>query len=146
MKSVERSAQRRAFLDSAGFLALVNPHDRYHQEARGLWAGLTNKRWRTFTTNFVVAETHALFLARLGQVSATAFLREMEQSSTTVIRVSPRNEERARWIIYRYDDRDFSFTDATSFAMMEQLNIPYAFTFDRHFAQYGLTPLTPDRL
>jgi predicted nucleic acid-binding protein len=45
-------------------------------------------------------------------------------------------------IIYQYDDKDFSLTDATSFAVMERLRVPAAFTFDRHFAQYGFTVLT----
>jgi len=34
-----------------------------------------------------------------------------------------------------------SLTDAASFAVMERLRLPAAFTFDRHFAQYGFTVL-----
>lgn len=136
--------KRWVFLDSAGFLALVNPYDTYHQAAREIWSRLTKERWRTFTTNFVVAETHALFLTRLGLTDATAFLRQMDQSSTTVLRVSQRDEERARQLIYHYSDKDFSLTDATSFVVMERLGISVAFTFDRHFAQYGLTVLPAD--
>ena len=52
----------------------------------------------------------------------------------------------AREIIYRYDDRDFSLVDATSFTVMQRLHVTRAFTFDRHFAQYGLTVLTPELL
>ena len=136
-------APRRAFLDSSGFLALVNPHDTYHRQAYTIWTRLTEERWSTVTTNFVVAETHALFLARLGQPHATAFLRGIGEGSTVIARVSARDEERARSIIFQYDDKDFSYTDATSFAVMERLRIGQAFTFDRHFAQYGFAVLAP---
>jgi predicted nucleic acid-binding protein len=40
------------------------------------------------------------------------------------------------------DDKDFTLTDATSFAVMERLGITYAFTFDHPFTQYGFIALT----
>lgn len=70
----------------------------------------------------------------------------MEKSATTVGRVRAVEEQRAREIIYRYDDKDLSMTDAISFAIMERLHIMKAFTFDRHFAQYGFSVLTPELL
>jgi uncharacterized protein len=51
--------------------------------------------------------------------------------------VTAEDELRTRQIIYRYDDKNFSLTDATSFAVMERLRITTAFTFDHNFAQYG---------
>lgn len=33
-------------------------------------------------------------------------------------------------------DQDFSFTDCTSFALMERLGVAEAFAFDRHFLVY----------
>ena len=59
----------------------------------------------------------------------------------TIVRVEPEDEVRAREIIRRYDDKDFSLTDATSFAVMDRLGITTAFTFDRNFVQYGLDVL-----
>jgi predicted nucleic acid-binding protein len=91
-----------------------------------------------------VAETHALLLTRVGYQAARQFLEEAEQSTITIVRATTRDEERARAIIYQYQDKDFSLTDAISFAVMERLDIRYAFTFDRHFAQYGLPVLTPE--
>ncbi|MDP2936889.1 MAG: PIN domain-containing protein [Dehalococcoidia bacterium] len=132
-----------AFIDSSAYLALVNPHDAHHAEARAILSRLTEERWRSFTTNFVIAETHALFLIRLGHSHATAFLRQFEQSSTTVERVSVQDESHARTVIFKYDDKDFSLTDATSFAIMERAGIAHAFTFDHHFGQYGFRVLGP---
>lgn len=134
-------SQHRVFLDSSGFLALVNPHDEHHPAARAIWTRLTTERWGTATTNFMVAETHQLFLVRLGHRHATAFLRRFLASSTAVIRVSTQDEERAQQIIFRYTDKDFSLTDATGFVVMERTGITQAFSFDQHFAQYGLTTL-----
>lgn len=49
------------------------------------------------------------------------------------------DEERAREIIYTHEDKAFSYTDATTFAVIERLGIKSTFTFDQHFAQIGLS-------
>lgn len=144
MSAARLPRPRRVFLDSSGFLALVNPRDTYHEQARAAWTKLTEEGWHTFTTNFVVGETHALFLTRLGHDRATAFLRQMLGSSTTIVRVSQRDEQQAQAIIFRYADKNFSYTDASSFAVMERLRIGPAFTFDGNFAQYGLAMIGPE--
>jgi predicted nucleic acid-binding protein len=59
-----------------------------------------------------------------------------------VIRSRAADENRAKQILFQYDDKDFSFADAISFAVMERLQIRLAFTCDRDFAQYGFTVLT----
>ena len=59
-----------------------------------------------------------------------------------VIRARAADEERAKQILFQYTDKNFSFADAISFAVMERLTIRLAFTFDRDFAQYGFTVLT----
>ena len=72
------------------------------------------------------------------------FLNRIDRSvDTVVVRIDETDEQRAREIIHGYADKDFSLTDVTSFAVMERLEIGYAFTFDRHFAQYGFVLLTP---
>lgn len=136
-------ADRRVFVDSSAFLALINPHDTHHEAARRIWSRLADERWRTLTTNFMIAETHQLFLVRLGQRHATAFLRQLQGSSAAVFRVRARDEEQAKDIIFRYTDKDFSLTDATGFVVMQRLGITQAFSFDQHFAQYGFALVQP---
>ena len=53
-----------------------------------------------------------------------------------MVRVAEIDEERAREIIVSHDDKDYTFTDATSFAVMERLGITRAASFDRDFAVY----------
>jgi uncharacterized protein len=133
---------RRTFVDASAYFALLDYDDSNHTQARTISQRLIAEGWRLFTTSFVLAETHALLLNRLSQAIATRFLRDMEHSPTTLVWVTPADVQRAKAIIYQYEDKDFSLTDATSFAVMERLRAPAAFTFDRHFAQYGFTVLT----
>ncbi|MHB8577630.1 MAG: type II toxin-antitoxin system VapC family toxin, partial [Dehalococcoidia bacterium] len=57
------------------------------------------------------------------------------------MRVTEGDEQRARDIIAQYSDKKFSYTDATSFAVMERLQIDMAFPLDRNFAQFGFIVL-----
>jgi predicted nucleic acid-binding protein len=134
---------RNAFVDSSAYYGLTDAHDVRHHDALAIRDRLIAERWRLFTTNFVLAETHALLLSRLGRATAARVLFEIDRSATTIVRVTAADERRARAIIAQYDDKEFSLTDGASFAVMERLGFVYAFTFDRHFAQYGFTALNP---
>jgi predicted nucleic acid-binding protein len=127
---------RRVLIDTSAYFALVDVSEGSHSGMRASWTRLTEERWHTFTTNFIVAVVHALFLTRLGWEPAASFLRQF-LSSTTVVRISAADEERGREIIFQYRDKDLSLTDATSFAVMERLRIGTALTLDHHFVQYG---------
>lgn len=87
-----------------------------------------------FTSNFVVAETYALFSARHGHRVAHAWLRAF---ALGINRVTEEDEAAAREILFRHDDKAYSYTDATSSAVMTRLGVKLALTLDRHFAQYG---------
>lgn len=132
------------FLDTSAHYALADPRDGNQARSFAISQRLIAQHWRLLTSNFVLAETHALLLARRGRAAAWRTLQAIDQGSVTIARVSIADELRARQIIAQYGDKDFSFTDTTSFAIMERLGIAHAFTFDDHFAQYGLIALTPN--
>jgi predicted nucleic acid-binding protein len=131
-------------VDTSAYFAFIAPRDTNHEQAISISRVLANQSWRLFTSNYIVAETHALLLARLGRATAFTFLQEIDRSTTQLVRATHADERRAREIIERYTDKDFSLADAISFSMMERLNIRSAFTFDQHFAQYGFMPLTSE--
>jgi len=93
---------------------------------------------RVVTTNLIVAETHALLLRRVGRGTAEAFARVVRASPNLVVTSSPDFEAAAldEWL-GRFDDKDFSLTDAVSFAVMAERGIREALTQDRHFATAG---------
>ena len=138
--------QRRVFVDSSAYLAILDVDDAHYAEAAEILPWLAANGFRQFTTNVILIETFSLVLSALGAAPARKFLRDMSESNTIVVRVSARDEERARAILFKYTDKDFSFVDAISFAVMERLNISSAFAFDRHFAQYGFSIVTARKL
>jgi predicted nucleic acid-binding protein len=145
VRGISHRQRRYALVDTSAYFALTDPREQHHERARAIADRLGRERWRLFTTNFILAETHALLLTTLNRPVAARILAEIDRSPTTIVRVSAADEERAREIITRYQDKDFSLTDAASFAVMERLGIDWAFSLDRNLSQYGLSLLAPDR-
>ena len=137
------SGRPRIFVDTSGFFASLNERDANHEAARAITSRLVATQAELVTTNFTVAEAHALMMRRLGHRAGLLFLDSFAGGNTSVIRASINDESHAIDIIRRYTDKDFSLTDAISFAIMERLGITQAFSFDSDFAQYGFNILRP---
>src|SRR5450830_1882705 len=91
------------FVDTSGFFAAINTADTNHDEARAVFTRAAAEHLRVFTTNFVVAETHALLLVREGRRVALQFLRNLTTSNVSVVRVTAADEAAAVAIIEQYD-------------------------------------------
>lgn len=50
-----------AFIDSSAYFAVIDATDHTHQAAIVISQRLQSARWRTFTSTYIVAETHAFF-------------------------------------------------------------------------------------
>lgn len=121
-------------VDTSAIYALIDRSDDWHGKAKDLLKTLSEQGVDVILTNFIVAETHALILSRLGHELAREWLKNLIWK---VERVSEEDEKRAREIIVTYNDKSFSYTDATTFAVMERLKLKVALAFDNHFTQYG---------
>jgi uncharacterized protein len=129
---------RRAFVDTSGFFAASSRRDEDHFAATATMQRLMRNHWLLVTTNFVIAELHALLLSRGDAVTALDAIDRIRSSARIIIvRVRSRDEDRALEILRQYRDKQFSFTDAVSFAVMERIGVTRAISLDHHFAQYG---------
>ena len=125
----------RILADTSATYALLDRSDRNHARAVSLARLMRRRRLTPLLTNFIVGETHGLVLSRLGSGLARRWLFG---NVWPIERITADDEIRARDILRRYDDKSFSYVDATSFSLMERLGIRQAFSFDPHFEQYGL--------
>ena len=125
-------------VDTSAIFALIDRGDSFHLTAKKVLNELHRRRVSPLITNFILAEAHALLLNRLGADIARSWLF---RNIWPVERVTDDDEARAQAVIRQYADKTFSYTDATSFAVMERLGLKAAFAFDPHFRQYGFQVL-----
>jgi predicted nucleic acid-binding protein len=125
---------RSVLWDSSAILALLDADDTDHARAVSTARSIASEKRPSFITNYIEAEAHALLLRKLGRAIATQWLLA---GGLPVVRVIPEEEQRAKAILARYTDKDWTLCDAVSFALLEARRIRRAFTFDRHFRQYG---------
>lgn len=122
-------------VDTSAYYAVKDKDDASHFDALQFIKINTSP---VVTTNLIVIETLNLFKQRLGHHHAVEIGKEMfDPATTNVIKITDGDIITAWRIFQRYDDKGFSFTDCTTFAVMERLKIPDVFAFDEHFRQYG---------
>jgi predicted nucleic acid-binding protein len=130
------------FVDTSFWVALRMRHDAHHDTA----AALTRMHSEAplVTTNQVRGETWTFVRRRSGHAAAVHFLDHLDRSlRIEVLRVEDELERDAlRWL-RRHDEREYSFVDATSFAVMRRRRIHEALAFDGDFAAAGFVELRP---
>ncbi len=120
--------------DSSAILALLDARDRHHEAAVAIATELARKKTSCFITNYIEVEAHALLLCRVGRSVARQW---MLSGALPSVRALSEDEDKARELIARHDDKDWSLCDAISFAMSSRLGVKRAFSFDHHFGQLG---------
>lgn len=130
------------FVDTNAWIALNSKRDHLHREAVATNHRLLEHGCRYLSTNFVLDETYTGLRMKIGHVAAVDFGEKLQQSQlVTIIHISPELETAAWQLFKQYADKDFSFTDCTSFVVMRQFGMTEAFTNDHHFAQMGFSVL-----
>jgi hypothetical protein len=125
------------FVDTGAFIALTDADDENHKAAAAFYRNAKEKGTRFVTTNFVVCETMNYLGVRISHPIAVLFWESLKKSGfIEIVTVAPSIEDAAFTIFKRYSDKDFSFTDCTSFSFMRSLKLKSGFAFDKHFEQF----------
>jgi predicted nucleic acid-binding protein len=127
------------FVDTSFWVAALAANDANHEEATQL---LKEASDRLVTSNHVRGETWTFLNRRYGHAPAVAFVDAVARTLRLRVEfVSRKLEDDAlRWL-RQHDEREYSFVNATSFAVMRSLRIREAFAFDRDFAAAGFVEL-----
>ena len=102
-------------VDNSAIYALMDRSDATHNQAVAILKKLRNSDDTIVITNLILAETHALLLSK------TRLRQQVSGRSDMAVGGFPEDEERAVDIICSYEDKTFSYADASKFAVAERL-------------------------
>jgi predicted nucleic acid-binding protein len=121
------------FVDTGAWVALFVDADAQHTAALS-WIG--SNRERLVTSDYVVDEVITLIKVRFRrQAAIQAGQALFGERLSSLFYLTEDDIGRACGIFQSHSDKGWSFTDCTSLALMQRLNISTAFAFEGHFSQ-----------
>lgn len=131
------------FVDSGAWIALSHPRDQHYDNAVAVFNDLVQQNAQFLTTDYVIDETVTRLrydFSHSGAVEFFDFIESIKNTGIlTVVEIDSDLFQKAETLFRQYNTARLSFTDCTSFAVCQQLNISEAFAFDQHFPMVGIT-------
>jgi predicted nucleic acid-binding protein len=124
------------FIDTSALLAVLDADDANHKAARSFWESSITAGDTLVSHNYVLVETSALALRKLGLEAR----RVLERDIVPILRVVWVTRDihgSATSAQLAASRRSLSLVDCVSFEIMRRSGIRAAFSFDRHFKEYG---------
>ena len=124
------------FIDTSGFIAVLDKDNARHTEAAKTWMDILMSEEDLVTTNYVLVETCALVQNSLGMTAIKMF----QEDVVPVLRIEWIDKDvhrAAMGIMLAAGRKKLSLVDCVSFETMRLLGVTTAFTLDKHFKEQG---------
>ena len=129
----------RIFVDTSAWMAIVDSDDINHRPAVTFQGDLAESSV-LIVTNYILDELYTLVLMDLGYRKAVEIKQKLEaMAEARILEVVWVDQilNAAGWTVFERFNRDkqWSFTDCVSYAVMKRLGVTEVFSFDHHFEQ-----------
>jgi predicted nucleic acid-binding protein len=124
------------FVDTSGFLAVLDTGESNHRYAAEAWLGLLREDALLITTNYVVVETIALLHQRFGVGLVRRFSDDV-LPAVSILWVDEQTHSMAIRSVIAGSRRGPSLVDCVSFRVIASSEVQSVFAYDRHFADRG---------
>lgn len=119
------------FVDTGGWYAAIARKDHDHQAAKQF---LSDNRSPLITSDYVMDETVTLLQYRIGHSDAVKFLDALQAShQIELIYLTPSHIVETIKLFRNRPDKDWSFTDCSSFVLMREYKVQNAFALFDYF-------------
>lgn len=126
-------------VDTGAWYAYMDKNDPRHQLTKAV---LDQHYPLLLTSDFIVDETLTLLRYRANKEAAILFGELVFSGQLAQLEYINKTDQKKAWQLFQqYADHCFSFTDCTSFVLMQRLKIKTAVALDSDFRSYGLNCL-----
>jgi predicted nucleic acid-binding protein len=124
------------FADTSALFALLVSDDLMHIRAKINFDYFAENTVQLLSSSYVLVETVALLQNRIGLTAVNDFNSRI-LPLLSVVWVDVEWHHRAMQRLLGQNKRDLSLVDCLSFEIMEVQGITEAYTFDKHFEEFG---------
>lgn len=125
------------FVDTSALISVWDHDNINHKQAFNKSIELKKTNQQLLTSNIIISEVLTVLSMRVNKKKALEFGKEIEKSNLIINFVNQDLHQKAWEIFLKIKGKNVSFFDCTSFAIMEDLGIKKAFSFDKDFKKYG---------
>ena len=126
------------FVDTSAWLSLVNKKDIWYEKAKEIRQELIRENCSFWISDYITVEiANALARVHFRKIAVVLVESILSSKEIKLIRINPELFYES-WALYKErHDKEWGFTDCTSFTIMLKYGIRTAFTNDHHFEQAG---------
>jgi len=131
------------FVDTWGWLTLLDKKEHKHKEAVEYTETFAKLNGKAYTTDYILDETITILFMRVyfkkAKEAVESIFNLVKDGNLVLKRMTSERFQKAWDLRLKYyDKKEISFTDMTSFVVMEEFGIKEVLTEDEHFEKVNL--------
>lgn len=132
------------FIDSSAYLSILLPFDNNRKRGLEMVDEVYSSKEKLITSHAILGEVLTIGSMRYNRKAAINFVKRIFNSQTEIVVETKLLLERSFEIFQEIRDKDVSWVDCYSFAIIEVYEIEEVFSFDRDFKKYAKAKMLGD--
>ena len=129
---------KKIFIDTSALVALFDRSDNNHQKAKTLLEIIRNNKIKLLMSDYIFDETITTVLSNAGHKNAIKIGEFILGSNIVELSWLDESVVMKAWEYFkRHSDKEYSFTDCTTFILMKEMKLSNFFAFDEDFVKAG---------
>ena len=130
---------RSIFADTSFLVSFHNKKDKNHKNAKKITKTLEGTSMLWVISDYIFDEFLTVLLVRRDKQFAIEVGQAiLNDPNISLVRITEEIFNDAWRIFQKNRNQDWSFTDSTSFILIQKMNITEAVSFDKHFEEFGI--------